>query len=340
MGTKADDDHFVVITDGQALMNLVLFWRDEVPEDWEPIAPDKDRRIACEIAVDFGTGATEAISEQSVAVRGYSAVVVNDLLTNPTINPPSMSPLAAAAQNLVSALEGGIPEKAPFGLERIDWDPETRTCSTVWANSEISVPNGIPSISEASGLVYGAGQRDGQWGLEGLDFATGESRVWVAAGPGTCSQENAGLVALLPGVADVLAQVPDSCENSVYAATTIGPDGMVYQGTLNGMTRYVPEVAQALPAASQAAAGVDQALDLLARSESDAPSNISERNYLRRAGVQLVATEAVALGAGLDDIATAAATALGSVDAAIAALDAGEPYDAHVQDAREALSAL
>ena len=340
MGTKADDDHFVVITDGQTLMNLVLFWRDDVPDDWEPIAPGKDPRIACEIPVDFGTGATEAISEQSVAVRGYSAVVVNDLLTNPTINPPSMSPLAAAAQNLVSALEGGIPEKAPFGLERIDWDPVTRTCSTIWANSEISVPNGIPSISEASGLVYGAGQRDGQWGLEGLDFATGESRVWVEAGPGTCPQDNQGLLPLLPGVGDVLEQVPDSCENSVYAATTIGPDGMVYQGTLNGMTRYVPETEQALPATSQAAAGVDQALDLLARSESDAPSNISERDYLRRARVQLVATEAVASEAGLDEVATAAADALESVDAAITALDAGEPYDTYVQDARDALNAL
>jgi hypothetical protein len=340
MGTKADDDHFVVITDGRALMNLVLFWRDEVPDDWEAIAPGKDRRIACEIPVDFGTGATEAISEQSVAVRGYAAIVVNDLLTNPTINPPSMSPLAAAAQNLVSALEGGIPEKAPFGLERIDWDAETRTCSTVWANPEISVPNGIPSISEASGLVYGAGQRDGQWGLEGLDFATGESRVWVEAGPGTCPMDSGGLLPLLPGVGDVLEQVPDSCENSVYAATTVGPDGMVYQGTLNGMTRYVPDTAQALSAAAQAEAGVDQALDLLTRSESDAPSNISERDYLRRAAVQLVATEAVAVDAGLDDIATAAATALASVGAAITALDAGQPYDTYVQDARDALSAL
>ena len=106
MGTKADDDRFVVITDGQALMNLVLFWRDEVPEGWEPIAPGKDPRIACEIPVDFDTGATEAISEQSVAVRGYSAIVVNDLLTDPTINPPS-GPLDAVAQNTVSALEGG-----------------------------------------------------------------------------------------------------------------------------------------------------------------------------------------------------------------------------------------
>ena len=81
-------------------------------------------------------------------------------------------------------------------------------------------------------------------------------------------------------------------------------------------------------------------MDLLARSESDAPSNISERDYLRRARVQLVATEAVASEAGLDEVATAAADALESVDAAITALDAGEPYDTYVQDARDALNAL
>jgi hypothetical protein len=165
-------------------------------------------------------------------------VVVNDLLTNPTINPPTPLALGAIAQNLVSALEGGILEKAPFGLERIDWDPETRTCSTIWDNAEISVPNGIPSISEASGLVY--------------------------------------------------------------AATTIGPGGMVYQGTLNGMTRYVPSTAEAIPAASQA----------------------------------------VARDAGLGAVTVAVAAALESLDAAVDALDAGEPHDAYVQAARDALIAL
>lgn len=340
MGTNADDDRFVVITDGQALMNLVLFWRDDVPADWEPIAPGKDLRIACEIPVDYGTGASEAISEQSVAVRGYAAVVVNDLLTNPTINPPTMLALGAIAQNLVSALEGGIPEKAPFGLERIDWDPETRTCSTVWANSEISVPNGIPSIGAASGLVYGAGQRDGQFGLEGLDFETGESRVWVAAGSGECPPEFLGIVSVLPGVADVLEQVPDSCENSIYSATTVGPDDTVYTGTFNGMTRYVPGTVEAIPAASQATAGVEQALDLLARSEADTPTSISERDYLRRALVQLVATQAAATEAGRDDISAAAAAAMKSIDAAVTALDAGEPHSADVQAAHDALSGL
>ncbi|NNE20500.1 MAG: hypothetical protein HKN10_18690 [Myxococcales bacterium] len=340
MGTAADDDRFVVITDGLGLMNLVLFWRDEVPADWAPIAPGKDPRIACEIPIDFGTGATVAISEQSVAVRGYSAVVVNDLLSNPTINPPSMLTLGAVAQNTVSALEGGIPEKAPFGLERIDWDPETRSCATVWANSEISVPNGIPSISEASGLVYGAGQRSGQWGLEGLDFGTGESRVWVEAGPGACRSADTMILSILPGVADVLEVVPDSCENSFYAATTVGPDAVVYQGTLNGVTRYVPAASEQLPAAVQAAAGIDQALELLSRSESDAPSSIGERDYLRRAIAQLDATQTVALGAGLADVAAAAATAMESLDAGIAAFDAGDPYEGFVQAARAALSSI
>jgi hypothetical protein len=340
MGTRADDDRFVVITDGQALMRLVLFWRDEVPEGWEPIAPGKDPRIACELPVDFGTGATEAISEQSVAVRGYAAVVVNDLLTDPTINPPSMLDLAVVAQNLVSALEGGIPEKAPFGVERIDWDPGTRTCSTIWANAEVSIPNGIPTLSESSGLVYGAGQRAGQWGLEGLDFETGESRLWIPAGPGTCPQEYLGVAALLPGVSDVLELVPDSCENSVYAATTVGPDGTVYQGTLNGMTRYVPASIVELSRETKASAGVDQALDLLDRAQSERPSGITDRDLLRRAIVQLDAAENVAIEAGLDEVSSAASSALQQLDAAVAAIDAGEPYETALQAARDALREL
>ena len=54
-------------------------------------------------------------------------------------------------------------------------------------------------------------------------FETGESRLWVAAGSGECPPEFLVMVSALPGVADVLEQVPDSCENSLYAATTVGP---------------------------------------------------------------------------------------------------------------------
>ena len=340
MGTEADDDRFVVITDGQALMRLVLFWRDEIPTDWEPIGPGKDRRIACEFAVDFGTGTTTAISEQSVAVRGYSAIVVNDLLTDPTINPPSNLPFAAVAQNLVSALEGGIPEKAPFGVERIDWDPAMRTCETIWENAEISIPNAIPSISETAGLVYGTGQRDGQWGLEGLDFVTGDSSVWVPAGDGVCPGDSDGVAGALPGVSEVLEVVPDSCENSVYAATTVGPDGMVYQGTLAGYTRYVPSSVEALPDDAQIDSGVAQGLDLIERADSGVADQIGTRDYLRRAIAQVDATQTVAIGSGDSDAVAATGEAIQALDAAVAAFDAGEPYDEALEAARDALSGL
>ena len=81
MGTDPGDDRFVVITDGQRLMNLVLMWRDEIPVDWRPDRPGKDRRIACEVPVRFGDpNATESLDEQSVLVRGYASILVNNQL--------------------------------------------------------------------------------------------------------------------------------------------------------------------------------------------------------------------------------------------------------------------
>jgi hypothetical protein len=338
MGTAAEDDRFVVITDGQELMHVVLFWRDEVPEDWEPIVPGKDRRIACEVPIHFGTGATKTSSEQSVAVRGYSAILVNDLLVDPTLVDPETA--LPVEQNLISALEGGIPAKAPFGLERVDWDPATRTCSSVWANPDISVPNGIPSISEASRLVYGIGQRNGQWGLEGLDLDTGKSRVWAPGGPGTCNPDLIRVVRAIPSVVAVLEQAPNSCENSLYAATTVAPDGMVYTGTFFGMSRYVPSTTVDLSSEAQIVAGLDQSSDLLNRAEAgEVAGSISVRDNLRRALVQLGAVDDVARQAGLDDVSTQVQEAQRAVDEAVQALDAGGSIDAGVAAAQAAIEA-
>ena len=212
MGTDPKDDRFIVITDGQRLMHLVLMWRDQIPADWHSIGPGKDRRIACEVPVRFGDpNATESLDEQSVLVRGYASILVNNQLRNSSF----LDPLPAQLRTVAAALAGGDPSRAPHGLERIDWDPRTRTCSTVWANREVSVPNGIPSMSAATNLVYGIGQRNGTWGLAGLDFATGMSRLWVPTTP-------------LPS------------ENSFYAATEIGPDGAIWTGTFGGITTYRP----------------------------------------------------------------------------------------------------
>ena len=236
MGTQANDDRFVVLTDGQPLMHLVLMWRDEIPDGWEPIGPGKDPRIACEIPIRFGDpDATESLSEQSVLVRGSSAVVVNNRLTGAKVAPF----LPAIAQNLSSVLQGGLPNVAPYGIERVDWNPATRTCESVWANPEISIPNAIPTMSETTGLIYAHGQQNGVWGLEAVDFVTGERRFFAPAPDPTCRESTVSLRSMDKLVATyAFFKYPGSCQNSAYAAATVGPDGALYQGTLFGMTRY------------------------------------------------------------------------------------------------------
>ncbi len=209
MGTGPKQDRFVVITDGQKLVHLNLFWRDEIPADWKGL-PGKDRRLACEIPVRFGDpAATQSQNEQSVLVRGYASVVPNNQLQDDS----ALTGLPDNQRLVAAALAGGDPGNAPYGLERIDWDPKTRTCRSRWANRELSIPNGIPSMSTQSGLMYGIGQRGGIWGLEGIDFDTGESKLRVDGGP-----------------------TPDN--NAAYSATTVGPDGAIWTGTLLGYTIF------------------------------------------------------------------------------------------------------
>ncbi len=240
MGTARDAHRFVVITDGQELMHLVLLWRDEIPEGWEPIASGKDRRIACEVPVRFGDDDAERTeSEQSVLVRGYASVVVSNRLANQT----EIDDLPDALRLGVAGLSGGDPALAPHGLERIDWDPATRTCRTVWVNTEVSIPNGIPTMSEPSNLVYGIGQRDGRWGLEGIDFTTGEGRLWVPA-PAEDGCAESALAQFVEATSTVfgpyLERMPHSCDNSFYSATEVGPDGTVYTGNFTGLTAFRP----------------------------------------------------------------------------------------------------
>lgn len=209
MGTDPGDDKFVVITDGQEVAHLVLLWRDEIPRDWKPIAPGKDRRIACEVPVRFGDpNRTSSVSEQSVLTRGYSSVIVNN--ATPLDRAFGLVP---APFNTLSSLLSNLPANAPRGIERIDWDPETRTCRTVWANPDISIPNAVPTMSAESQMVYAIGAQNTFFGLEGIDFRTGESKLFVPT-------------------------TPLATENSFFAATTVGPDGDIWNGGASGLSVF------------------------------------------------------------------------------------------------------
>ena len=209
-----DQDKFVVIGDGQELMHMVLFWRDEIPMDWKGL-PGRDRRIAAEVPIRFGDDrATRSTTEQSLTVRGYEIVAVSNLYGQ--LSPLMRRIARRQLGNDISSLtiyRSNQPRIAPYGVEKFAWNPQTRKLESRWTNREISCPNGIPTMSEATGLLYCIGQRNAVWSLEAIDWKTGESVFHRLVQGG-------------------------SRNNSFYAATEIGLNGTILTGTFGGMLRF------------------------------------------------------------------------------------------------------
>ena len=79
MGFGPDEDRFVVIGDGDDVVNITLLWRDEIPDDWEQLPGAPSRRIAGMGPAHMGDPTrTEIKTEQSITVSGYGAMTVNN----------------------------------------------------------------------------------------------------------------------------------------------------------------------------------------------------------------------------------------------------------------------
>ncbi len=163
-----DEDKFVVITDGEELMNVLLFWRNEIPDGWQQLPGAPTRRIAGMLPAHMG-GLTEIQSEQSVVVAGYGAAVVNN---EPASIPPGFP---ERYKRLFVSILGAHQEFTPKGVHKFEWDPEARKFKEAWVNTEVSSPNAVPFVSIWSNMFYTIGTRAGKWTLEGLDWTTGQS---------------------------------------------------------------------------------------------------------------------------------------------------------------------
>jgi hypothetical protein len=207
------EDRFVVITDGEPLMNVVLFWRDAIPEDWEPLADAPDRRIAGMLPADMGDPELQEIqSEQSVVVAGYGALVVN--------NVPREVPwyLPSQARMLLISYLGSEPQHQPFGVQKFAWDPATRSLRNAWVNDEISSPSCVPIVSYPSDRVYLIGARDDRWTLEAVEWSDGSSAFHTEIG--------------------------GQRYNPLFSGTQIDEDGRVHYGTPWGRVRLAPNEAR------------------------------------------------------------------------------------------------
>ena len=172
-----DEDQFVVITDGDEVMNMVLFWRNEIPGDWEQLDGAPDRRIAGQVRADIGNDAAEAIqTEQSVVVGGYGAFVVN--------NAPASFPSEFFEKfpAILAGYAGRDPAITPHGIQKFEWDPRVRELREAWVNKEVSSANSVPVVSTGSNLVYTVGARDNEWTMEAIDWETGESAFHYVSG--------------------------------------------------------------------------------------------------------------------------------------------------------------
>ncbi len=244
MGGPGQQDRFVVITDASRFMRLNVYWRDEVPSGWVPPRGD-DPRLACSVRVDFGQPDRPGTkTDQSVVVDGYASYVVD----NTVRGLPQLESLPSTSRVVFTELAGSIPRHAPRGAARIDWDPESRTCRTVWVNPTVSFPTGIPMVSRGSGLLLdnSLGRVDGRavFGVRALDARTGENRWFVPGAHQGCGDELEPLLDL------VGARAPDApfpvvtdniCENANFAGMTMDGQGRIYTGTTYGLSRFVPD---------------------------------------------------------------------------------------------------
>lgn len=162
MGFGNDPDKLVVITDGAKQMNLVAFWRDNIPPG--------SNRIAGQIPVTCGfSSLPEWIqSDASVVVYGYGAFVVNTV-------PETISSDIAGQSTMLQLTFVGPAYPGEHGVERFQWNTSTHQWSSVWARSDIST-NVAPIHSQSSNMALTSGYRSPYgWEVLGLDWDTGKT---------------------------------------------------------------------------------------------------------------------------------------------------------------------
>jgi hypothetical protein len=169
LGLPSDRDRFVLIADAANVNNLALYWRDEIPEDWEAPSGAPTRRLAGRAPVDFGRGdVTDSHLENAPVALGYGAVIASH-------RPKNRMPL-----HLDNQLWINEPSVAPVGVQKFAWDPERRSFGSVWARPDLSLPGATPALAVESRSLLGVTLHDGAFALESLDWDTGATRgIWT-----------------------------------------------------------------------------------------------------------------------------------------------------------------
>ena len=207
-----DEDKFVVITDGDIRMNVTLFWRNQIPQDWVALSGAPSRRIAGIAPASMGKlDAKKIQSEQTVIVAGYGALVVN----NRPRNIPFFFPKDGQALGTLIGPLGSNPHFQPYGVQKFQWNPKKRLLELAWVNEKLSSPSGVPWVSLGSGQVYFIGARNNEWTLEAASWLTGKPTFHYIIGGQKFNNE--------------------------YSGPVIDDEGRIFYGTIWGRARIQPK---------------------------------------------------------------------------------------------------
>lgn len=187
MGNPEDRDRFVIIADAADVNNAVLYWRDEIPADWQTLPGATSRRVAGQLPVDFGDPKRqESYSESAAVVLGYGAVFADG------------RPRNGEAMRYDVALRLTDPTVTPSGLQHFRWDPQQRRFLAGWTRTDVTVPGSTPAVSSVDGGLNFVGVVDGHWAWQVLDFATGQTRAVYDMGPSQRHNGSYIVMQLLP----------------------------------------------------------------------------------------------------------------------------------------------
>lgn len=175
-------DGVIVIADGHAPRNnLVAFWKDAPPPDWQPLRdpaqPGRmlDAQIAGVLALPYSTPEGDGFTAEN-------------------------SPAALGNAVVVAQWAGLRPDRdAPRGVQRVDWNPHRRALELIWAVPTVHF-NGVPTIACAQPgacQAYGMGWDRGRYTYTSLDFSTGTvtGRVDLGGDKAVLDQGNGHAVA-------------------------------------------------------------------------------------------------------------------------------------------------
>ena len=184
MGFGDDPDKLVVISDGDEHgANLVAFWRDQIPADFQQKPGTKSRRIADQVPVEIST----VTIEPSAAVLGYGVALLNGAYPKP--EPDIWS----------NATASGVTRPAPLGVIKFIWNPETNAFENAWLDGETDNTDVmVPVISAESDMIYLATKKDGDYAYAAFDWNTGETKaMWPFPGDSRLWHAYGGITALL-----------------------------------------------------------------------------------------------------------------------------------------------